>query len=145
MMGKDHKSALLAMTDRATLITTMDLLSGKDSQAVKQKIEDRINWIGKSWIKTLTFDNDMAFALHHKIAEKYGIKTYFTRPYTSQDKGTVENRIGLIRAFLPKKTDLNKISNQTIAEIENKINKLPQPKRKIINLQGCCISHLNMA
>jgi IS30 family transposase len=65
--------------------------------------------------------------------------------YTSQDKGTVENRIGLIMAFLPKKTDLNKIYNQTIAEIKNKINKLPQPLRKIINLQGCCISHLNMA
>lgn len=140
MMGKDHKSALLVMTDRATLITTMDFLQGKDSQAVKQKIEDRINWVGKSWIKTLTFDNDMAFALHHEIAEKYGIKTFFTRPYTSQDKGTVENRIGLIRAFLPKKTDLNEISNQTIAEIENKINKRPirkfnylTPKEKLLS------------
>jgi IS30 family transposase len=48
MMGKEHKSALLVMTDRATLITTMDFLAGKDSKAVKQKIEDRINWIGSS-------------------------------------------------------------------------------------------------
>jgi IS30 family transposase len=140
MMGKEHKSALLVMTDRATLITTMDFLAGKDSKAVKQKIEDRIKWVGSSWIKTMTFDNDMAFALHHEIQEEYGIKTYFTRPYTSQDKGTVENRIGLIRAFLPKGTDLNLISDQEIASIEDKINNRPirkfgylTPKEKLLS------------
>ena len=140
MMGKEHKSALLVMTDRATLITTMDFLAGKDSKAVKQKIEDRIKWVGSSWIKTMTFDNDMAFALHYEIQQEYGIKTYFTRPYTSQDKGTVENRIGLIRAFLPKGTDLNLISDQEIASIEDKINNRPirkfgylTPKEKLLS------------
>jgi len=34
----------------------------------------------------------------------------------------VENRIRLIRAFLPKKTDIHEISHETTAEIENKIN-----------------------
>jgi IS30 family transposase len=82
----------------------------------------------------------MAFALHHELRDKYRIKTFFTRPYTSQDKGTVENRIGLIRAFLPKGTDLNEISDQTIAEIEQKINNRPirkfnylTPKEKLLS------------
>jgi transposase, IS30 family len=48
-----------------------------------------------------------------------------TRPYTSQDKGTVQNRKGLIRVFLPKKTDLNLISDQEIASIEDKIDNRP--------------------
>jgi transposase, IS30 family len=146
MMGKEHKSALLVMTDRATLITTMDFLAGKDSKAVKEKIEDRINWIGSSWIKTMTFDNDMAFALHHEIQEKYSIKTYFTRPYTSQDKGTVENRIGLITAFLHRKTDLNLISDQEIASIEDKINNRPirkfgylTPREKLLSYKRVAI------
>lgn len=146
MMGKNHQSALLVMTDRATLITTMDFLPSKDSQGVKEKIKERINWIGSSWIKTLTFDNDQAFALHHEIAQEFGIKTYFTRPYTSQDKGTVENRIGLIRAFLPKKTDLNEISDETIADIENKINKRPirkfnylSPKEKLVTYRSVAL------
>lgn len=79
-MGKNHQYALLVMTDRATLMTTMDFLPSKDSQRVKEKIKDRINWIWSSWIKTLTFDNDQAFALDHEIAQEFGIKTYFTRP-----------------------------------------------------------------
>lgn len=122
MMGKDHKSALLVMTERTTLITTLDFLEGKDSTVVQQIISDRISRIGKSWIKTMTFDNGKEFAGHQKIAQEHGVKTYFTRPYTSQDKGTVENRIGLIRRFLPKKTDLNLISKKRIKEIETLIN-----------------------
>jgi len=56
--------------------------------------------------QTITFDNDKGFADHMNIANALNVKTYFTRPYTSQDKGKVENRIGQIRRFFPKKTDL---------------------------------------
>jgi IS30 family transposase len=43
-----------------------------------------------SYIKTITFDNGKEFAGHAEIAKKFNIKTYFTTPYTSQEKGTVE-------------------------------------------------------
>lgn len=122
MMGKDHGSALLVMTERSTLLTTLDFLQSKDSKTVQEKINHRIQRIGSSWIKTMTFDNGKEFAGHQEIAKKHKVKTYFTRPYTSQDKGTVENRIGLIRRFLPKKTDLNLISERRIREIEKLIN-----------------------
>ncbi len=102
MMGKDHKSALLVMVDRATLITTMDKLDGKDAGRVEQVISERIDRIGSSWIKTMTFDNGKEFSRHQDIADKHGVKTFFTRPYTSQDKGTVENRIGVIRKVASK-------------------------------------------
>jgi IS30 family transposase len=70
----------------------------------------------------MTFDNGKEFAGYKKIADEHAVKTYFTRPYTSQDKGTVENRIGLIRRFLPEKTDLNSVSEKRIKEIEKLIN-----------------------
>jgi IS30 family transposase len=62
----------------------------------------------------MTFDNGKEFTRYKKTAEERGVKTYFKRPYTSQDKGTVENRIGLIRRFLPEKTDLNIVSEKRI-------------------------------
>lgn len=48
MMGKHHKSALLVMTERKTLITTLDFLQGKDSRVVVQIINDRISRTVKS-------------------------------------------------------------------------------------------------
>lgn len=69
--------------------------------------------------------NGKEFAFHESITKETGAKAYFTRPYTSQDKGTVENRIGVIRRFLPKKTDLDEIDNERIKEIERSINNRP--------------------
>lgn len=128
MIGKNHKSALLVMTDRATLVTMIEKLANKSAEHVYSKIVKRLSNINKSWIKTITFDNGKEFALHYQIAEDFNVKTYFTRPYTSQDKGTVENRIGVIRRFFPKKTDLNKISDKRIKEVEKYINFRPIQK-----------------
>lgn len=125
MMGKDHKSALLVMTDRATLVTMLERLSGKDAEEVYQKIVKRLTNFNSSWIKTLTFDNGKEFSYHYKLIDLLNIKTFFTRPYTSQDKGTVENRIGVIRRFFPKKTDLRKVSNERIKEVEKLLNYRP--------------------
>lgn len=91
MMGSNHKSALLVMTDRTTLITMIEKLNSKNADEVYQKMKRRLTNFDPSWIKTITFDNGKEFAYHNKIAEDLNVKTYFTRPYTSQDKGTVEN------------------------------------------------------
>ncbi|MBC7654169.1 MAG: hypothetical protein H7098_06785 [Oligoflexus sp.] len=60
----------------------------------------------KPSFKPMTFDNDMAFSKHEKIKAALEINTYFTGPYTSEDKGTIENRNGVIRRFFPKKPTL---------------------------------------
>lgn len=76
----------------------------------------------------MTFDNDQALPQHQKIAQTLNIKTYFTRPYTSQDKGTIENRNGVIRLFFPKKTDFEKVTTKEIKRVETEINNRPVRK-----------------
>lgn len=125
MMGSNHKSALLVMTDRTTLVTMIEKLKSKNAEEINQKMMKRLTQFNCCWIKTITYDNGKEFALHHQIAKSLNVKTYFTRPYTSQDKGTVENRIGVIRRFFPKKTDLRKITDDRIKEVERLLNYRP--------------------
>lgn len=127
MMGKDHKSAVLVITDRATIKTQLRKVKGKNSKDIAQKIVQSIK-ANNMPVKTLTFDNDMAFAMHTQVASELNAKTYFTHPYTSQEKGTVENRIGVIRMFYPKKTDFNLVSSMDIKYVENCINNRPVRK-----------------
>lgn len=127
MMGKDHKGALLVMTDRASLKTYIRKVNNKSCKEVTRKITCALGK-HKRWLKTVTFDNDKAFSMHKVVSEKLGVDAYFTRPYTSQDKGTVENRIGVIRRFFPKKTDLTFISNQDVQRVEDNINNRPVRK-----------------
>lgn len=129
MMGKAHKGALLVMTDRATLLTQLTKLDSKEAHLVDRSI--RRSWSPyKRLVKTLTFDNDQAFSMHEKTGRYLNARTYFTRPYTSQDKGTVENRIGLIRRFFPKGTDLIKVTHAEVARVQNLINNRPIRKFK---------------
>jgi IS30 family transposase len=66
--------------------------------------------------------------MHKVVSEKLNVDAYFTRPYTSQDKRTVENRIGVVRRFFPKKTDLALINDQEVQRVEDNINNRPSRK-----------------
>ena len=111
----------------------IEKLNGKSSEEVTSKIKERLSRFSSSYLKTITFDNGKQFSGHQEIAKEFNVKTYFTPPYTSQEKGTVENRIGVIRRFFPKKTDLRKVSKQRIKKVELSINKRPIRKFNYFN------------
>jgi IS30 family transposase len=127
MMGKNHNGALLVMTDRETLHTCLQKLETRGSSIVSNAIIKRLKKMGFR-IRTVTFDNDMGFANHMEVAKALKAETYFTRPYTSQDKGTVENRIGQIRRFIFKKTDLSTVTDELVKRIEKYLNDRPVRK-----------------
>jgi IS30 family transposase len=126
IIGKNHQGGLLVMLDRASLITTIDKISSKKPKHIKKLILKRMK--NNKHLKTMTFDNDQAFGLHQEIANELNIKTFFTRPYTSQDKGSVENRNGVIRRFYPKKTGFNEVSAKDVKKVETMINNRPVRK-----------------
>ena len=126
IIGKNHQGGLLVMLDRATLVTTIDKINSKKPTHIKRLILKRMK--SNQHLKTMTFDNDQAFGLHHEIAKELNIKTFFTRPYTSQDKGSVENRNGVIRRFYPKKTDFKEVTVNDVKKVETMINNRPVRK-----------------
>ena len=58
-----------------------------------------------------------------------GTPVYFTHPYTSCEKGTIENHNGLIRRFLPKGKRIDSYDEDAILGVELWANGLP---RKIL-------------
>ena len=132
MMGKNHKGSLLVITDRASLFTRIRKMESKKSNQIAKAIIEELSKDNHK-LETITFDNDMAFANHGLIAKSFDVDIYFTRPYTSQDKGTVENRIGVIRRFFPKKTDIRFVTQEKVRVVENKINERPIRKFNYLN------------
>ena len=72
--------------------------------------------------KSTTLDNGKEFTKHKKI----GITTYFADPYSSWQRGTNENTNGLIRRYLPKKTDFSKVTQKELDDIIWEINNRPR-------------------
>jgi IS30 family transposase len=82
----------------------------------------------EQWLKTITYDNDLAFAAHATVNKELKTRSFFNHPYTSQEKGTVENRIGVLRRFFPKKTDFTLVSAKQMSPVEKMINERPVRK-----------------
>ncbi|MDR1542998.1 MAG: IS30 family transposase, partial [Prevotellaceae bacterium] len=53
---------------------------------------------------------------------------FFTNPYSSWEKGAVENTNKLIRQYIPKKTNFDTLNYQQIKEIQHQINSRPRKK-----------------
>lgn len=70
---------------------------------------------------SLTLDNGVENVRY----ESLNIPTYFCHPYSSWEKGSVEQGIGLIREYIPKKADLKHYSRKTISAIFDTINNTP--------------------
>lgn len=51
------------------------------------------------------------------IAKSIGTKVYFADPYSSWQKGAIENVNGLIRQYIPKNTSFSNISHQQTNKI----------------------------
>jgi IS30 family transposase len=80
--------------------------------------------------KTITYDNGSENCEHSLINQSLGTHSYFCEPYHSWEKGSVENAMGLIKRYLPKKTDFATISQEQLKQIEDLLNNRP---RKVLN------------
>lgn len=76
-------------------------------------------------VKSITADNGPENAEHKKIALVLSSEFFFCHPYHSWEKGTVENRNGVIRRYLPRKTDLHTWTQIDLDEIAADINTTP--------------------
>lgn len=127
MLGKNHQPGLLVITDRASLKTSLVKISTKASKSIAKSIIRKMKPC-EQWLKTMTYDNDLAFALHTTVNKQLQTKSFFTHPYTSQEKGTMENRIGVLRRFFPKKTDFTLVTAKRVSQVEKIINERPVRK-----------------
>ena len=83
--------------------------------------------------RTITFDNGAEFSRWREMESELGITTYFGRPYHSCDRGSNENCNGLIRRFIKKGTDINKIDTKFSRQINKEIN---GKKRKMYQMEN---------
>lgn len=73
-------------------------------------------------MRTITTDNDLLLQKHKKLERILKVKIYFCDPYSSWQKGSVENANKHIRKYIPKGSDLSEYSKYRIKKIEERLN-----------------------
>ena len=84
-------------------------------------------------IISLTTDNGIENKQHRYITVSTGAPVYFTDPYSSWQKGSVENANKMLRRYFPKGTDFSKVSQRMVDRAVALINQKP---RKILGYKS---------
>ncbi len=125
IVGKNHKSAIVTLTERKSQFELMAKTDGTKAASIRKQM---INLLApfKEFVKTITSDNGKEFSQHQQISKKLDADFFFAEPYSPWQRGLNEYNNKLIRQYLPKKTDFNLINNNTINMIISKLNNRPR-------------------
>ena len=129
--GKDE--VLLTLLERKTRDISITRLPDKSADsmlAAFQKMQFEQGDYFNKVFRTITTDNGPKFARLAELEMGTNTKVYFTHPYTSCERESIENHNGLIRRFIPKGKRISDYSDDDILAVELWANSLP---RKVLD------------
>lgn len=120
-----HRRALATSVERKTrkiiIFKPCDLTAREKAKGIIRRYRP----LPEAARRTMTYDNGKEAAAHEAVTAAIGMKFYFAKTYSSWQRGTNENRNGLVRFYLPRATDLNQATHGQIRKVENLINNRP--------------------
>jgi len=137
VVGKKGGSgaALLVLSERKSRKEIIRKMPDKTQKSVLEALDGLEKKYGnrfKEIFKTITVDNGVEFLDFKALERSLGnpdckrVKIYYAHPYSAWERGTNENANKLIRRFIPKGTDISKISQADIRRIERWMNNYPR-------------------
>jgi len=117
------KVALAVFQERLTKLVRAIRIENLKTESFN---EAAIQALANLLIITATFDNGIENRGHAMIAAALNILTFFCDPYSSWQKGGVENANKMIRRYIPKGADIAAYTQEQIDEFINRINRKPR-------------------
>ena len=130
IIGRDGKGAIVTLVERTTKKLLMAKSpKGKNAKSVARLVVQMLRPFERH-VLSITTDNGSEFADHKYIAHMLHTKVFFAHPYSSWEKGLIENTNKLIRQYIPNGTDFHSLSDDFILSVQTELNLRP---RKLLN------------
>jgi len=125
--------ALAVLLERTTRLVSAHVVPNLRPEGFARSIIAQANIVSADKIKSFTTDNGIENKQHGLITTSIGVPVFFTDPYSSWQKGGVENANKMIRRYFPKGTDFSEISQLQVDQAIALINQKP---RKILGYKS---------
>jgi len=123
---KQKNPYLSVQYERKSQLVRIHKVPDKTAEETKEALIKTAESVPHDLFRTITFDNGSEGALHTELQEMFDVDTYFCDPYSSWQKGGVENANKLIRQYLPRKTNMHEITDNDIHQIQERLNGRPR-------------------
>jgi IS30 family transposase len=123
IVSKNSAWVLLVVVDTITKRTWIRKLPNRKRSTIRTAFSSLFRGVT---IQSITTDNDIAFTCWRELETLLNARIYFTHPYHSWEKGMVENTNRWIRCFVPKRRDIQSVTEEEIASILSFLNDRPR-------------------
>lgn len=123
---RSSKAAVSVTVERKSRFVILQKVQTKTASDKADALIESMSCLPSWHRKSITFDNGTENAKHQLAAKELGVKTYFCHPYHSWEKGGVENNIGFIREYIPKGSDMQRVTQRMINLVAMKLNERPR-------------------
>ena len=127
---KGTKPVILTLVDRKTRKSLYVLSRNKTQQEVLRAVRRARKRAGGDFtevFKTITADNGSEFLDSEGLKKASGCEeVYYAHPYSSWERGSNENGNRMLRRFVPKGTNIGKLTDEELQRIEDWINNYPR-------------------
>jgi IS30 family transposase len=120
-------SAIATLVDRQSrFVMLVPLPDGHTAPVVADALAAKITELPEQLRRSITWDHGKEMARHADFTVATGVPVYFCDPRSPWQRGSNENTNGLLRQYLPKKTDLHTISAEQLDDIAAELNERPR-------------------
>jgi len=126
--GRESGPAVCVQAERKSRYLLLKKLRRKTANAMQRAVTKQLTSFPLSLRRSITLDRGTENAKHRM----FGLPVYFCDPYSSWQKGSVEQIIGLMRRYIPKGTDLQTVTSKQLQIVQDRLNNRP---RKILGFQ----------
>jgi IS30 family transposase len=128
VVSRATHEALKTLNERMSGVVFITRVYDHTMYETNRVIRERMKSIPRSLRKTLTRDRGSENMGYRELEKTLGLHCYFAHAYHSWERGSNENTNGLIRRFLPKKTNFSMVTDEEIRRIEYLINSRPRKR-----------------
>jgi IS30 family transposase len=126
MLFSTYGQAILALHERSSRLTALIQQPSKAAAPTADTLYRLLAPLPPPLRRTLTVDNGTEFALHYTVRDRLNIKTFFCDPHAPWQKGGIENAIGRLRRWLPRRTDLRTLPADHLLKLAQLYNHTPR-------------------
>ena len=121
--ANSHVATLVERHSRFLILIAVD---GKDTRSVTSALSREVSRLPQQLRSSLTWDRGLEMAEHARFTVATDVKVYFCDPRSPWQRGSNENTNGLLRQYLPKRTDLTRLTQTELDAIAAKLNSRPR-------------------